>query len=393
MHLLTTQNKIDTKDSKFDISSNSRIAFEDTFVYGNSANMGTPTVTMSSLPSSVKPGLASRGIAADMASTVVRSINKSDTNSIYNGSIEITPGSTQFCRHKIFYSTKRGNKYGLPSKHSLLVKEPITSNSRIFKEMFGNSSIIPNLLELKVLITFLDHIRKNFSQCEVLKCLSRKCPIKIKTFNIDKKRLCKDLEFTDGDLIFNQIMKVCTKNEEVSSSMSNNYNSSCSSSTDSRSNLNESKKYFNANNHISSASTAGTKRKNEISSENQDQDENQKKRTSADHWKVDPKISYKKTKRGCRSGKNKCFRNSFIQSSSGRMKEFSHTSRSGYLNEDQVKKSLEKFVTFAEEIVNTKYGNGEGRSVKVFALYFMCIIQIPFISMVLEMYLKEIDRL
>jgi hypothetical protein len=92
--------------------------------------------------------------------------------------VSVIPGCTQFSRHKIYYNTKRENKFGMPASHILLQPESASSLSQMSMELFGGSpEMSESFMRNSLLIAFLRGLRKRFQRCTVLKILARGCPI------------------------------------------------------------------------------------------------------------------------------------------------------------------------------------------------------------------------
>jgi hypothetical protein len=92
--------------------------------------------------------------------------------------VSVIPGCTQFSRHKIYYNTKRENKFGLPTTHILLQLESASSLSQMSTELLGGSpEMSESFMRNSLLIAFLRGLRKRFKRCTVLKFLARGCPI------------------------------------------------------------------------------------------------------------------------------------------------------------------------------------------------------------------------
>ena len=92
--------------------------------------------------------------------------------------VPVLPGSTHFSRHKIYYNTKRENKFGLPASHILLQQESASSLSQMSMEVFGGTpELSESFMKNSILVAFLRGLRKRFQRCTVLKFLARGCPI------------------------------------------------------------------------------------------------------------------------------------------------------------------------------------------------------------------------
>lgn len=95
----------------------------------------------------------------------------------YEG-VQVFPGCTHFSRHKIYYNTKRENKYGLPTSHVLLQQESASSFFKMSMELSGGSpDLSESFMRNSLLSTFLRGLRKRFQRCTVLKYLAKRCPV------------------------------------------------------------------------------------------------------------------------------------------------------------------------------------------------------------------------
>ena len=323
--LSITQNRSNTLES----SANPVDNFGDYSVLANSISVKMP-VTVMILP-------ASRGEAGAVNGT--RNICSNTSTHI-----AVTQGSTLLSRYRIFYSTKRENKCGLPSKHVLVAQGSMTSNSRFFKEIFGSTIEIEIVFDRAALTPFLEHIRKNFRKCEILRCLSRKCPIKASKPDEERQPISKDIE---EDKTVSEIPKNGTDLGDESNPQSQSH------SILEKLDIDE--------NHDSS-SIVNIKRQNR-KEEGEEEVEpltgqailNQKIKINVEN--IDQKILYKKTKRGCRGGKKSHDQNSsyYHYQCSKRKKQKFRSSSLVHLGENSTDKTPEKIVSFAEEITNTKY--------------------------------------
>ena len=296
----------------------------------NSISVEIPVVITSCLTSKVEVGAAS-GMRKPCSNT--------------STSVAVTQGSTLFSRHRIFYSTKRENKHGLPTKHVLVVQESATSNTRFFKEIFGSTYEIETIFDRTALASFLEHIRKNFRKCEILRCLSRKCPIKAsKTV---EKRQFMNANKIENDVTMNDIPKDDTELGEDSNTQSNSI-------------LDKLVVDENCNiSYITMTQRQNREKKRDKEVEALSGQAILNKKTSDNVGIIDRKIPHKKTKRGCRGGGKTHNPNStyYRYQCSKRKKEMLQGSDPVHLTEDPTLQFEEKIVTFAEEISGTKNGN------------------------------------